>query len=280
MFCYHVSDLHGRKELYEKLCDEIIREKPEAVFIGGDVFPNFYSEDTSEFLNKFMAPLFELTQKRLGSERTPFFLILGNDDAKAIEEEVIEFSMKGLWSYINQKAVTYNSLRFWGYSYVPPSPFLLKDWEKYDVSRYIDPGAISPEEGVRTVDEPKNIAAYSTISADLERLVGNENIRKDIFLFHAPPYKTNLDRIYRTENIVDYVERDLNVGSIAIRKFIEKRAPLVTLHGHVHESAKITGSWEDKIGDTYCFSAAHNGTELSIVKFETNDLSKAARVLI
>jgi len=35
---------------------------------------------------------------------------------------------------------------------VPPTPFLLKDWEKYDVSAYVDPGCVSPEEGYHRVE--------------------------------------------------------------------------------------------------------------------------------
>lgn len=40
-----------------------------------------------------------------------------------------------------------------------------------------------------------------------------------------------------------YAPMDVHVGSIALRRFIEARQPLLTLHGHVHESARLTGSW-------------------------------------
>ena len=42
-------------------------------------------------------------------------------------------------------------------------------------------------------------------------------------------------------------------GSIAIERFIEDRQPLLTLHGHVHESARLTGSWQEKIGRHIAF---------------------------
>jgi len=37
----------------------------------------------------------------------------------------------------------------------------------------------------------------------------------------------------------------LAVGSIAVRRFIEERQPLLTLHGHIHESARLTGDWRE-----------------------------------
>jgi hypothetical protein len=52
------------------------------------------------------------------------------------------------------------------------------------------------------------------------------------------------------------------------------------LHGHVHESARVTGSWKEKIGRTYSLSAAHDGPELAVVRFDTNHLEHATRELL
>jgi Icc-related predicted phosphoesterase len=58
------------------------------------------------------------------------------------------------------------------------------------------------------------------------------------------------------------------------------RQPLLTLHGHVHESARLTHSWRDRIGRTHLFSAAHDGPELALVRFELDDLEGATRELL
>ena len=58
------------------------------------------------------------------------------------------------------------------------------------------------------------------------------------------------------------------------------RQPYLTLHGHVHESALITGAWKDKIGNTCCFSAAHHGKELALVRFDPEHPENAMRELI
>jgi len=91
---------------------------------------------------------------------------------------------------------------------------------------------------------------------------------------------TNLDRAALDGKMVDHVPLDVHIGSIAIRRFIEKRQPLLTLHGHVHESAGLTGNWRDKIGRTPCLSAAHDGPELALVKFALEDIEHAERELL
>jgi Icc-related predicted phosphoesterase len=70
------------------------------------------------------------------------------------------------------------------------------------------------------------------------------------------------------------------VGSIAVRRFIEQRQPYITLHGHVHESARITGAWQEQIGRTSCFSAAHDGQELALVRFDLKQPERAERELL
>jgi Icc-related predicted phosphoesterase len=80
--------------------------------------------------------------------------------------------------------------------------------------------------------------------------------------------------------MIDNTPLDIHAGSIAIRRFIEKRQPLITLHGHIHESTRITGSWRERLGRTWAFSAAHEGAELALVRFDPTEPEKATRALI
>ena len=168
----------------------------------------------------------------------------------------------------------------YGYSYIPPTPFLLKDWERYDVSRFVDPGCVSPEDGQHSVAVDMTEERHATIKDDLDKLAGEEDLAAAVFLFHAPPYETDLDRAALDGKTVDHVPLDLHIGSIAIRRFIETRQPLLTLHGHVHESAGLTGSWQDRIGRTFAFSAAHDGPELAVIRFDLGNLEAATRQLL
>jgi Icc-related predicted phosphoesterase len=207
-------------------------------------------------------------------------LIFGNDDPREREAGVIEAEQRGIWRYLHQRSVAVDRFELFGYGCVPPTPFLLKDWERYDVSRYVDPGCVSPEEGYRTVEARMDEVRARTIDEDLERIAGRSDLRNAVFLFHSPPYRTRLDRAGLDGRTVDGVPLDVNVGSIAIRRLIERHQPLLTLHGHIHESARLTGSWRDQIGRTHMFSAGHDGPELSLVRFDLEDLESASRELI
>ena len=101
-----------------------------------------------------------------------------------------------------------------------------------------------------------------------------------MFLFHTPPHETKLDRAALDRKLVEGVPLDVNVGSIAVRRFIEKRQPLLTLHGHVHESTRLTGAWGDQIGRTHMFNGAHDGGELAMIEFDLGDLDNAGLQLM
>jgi len=283
MICFFVSDLHGSRGRYRKLMDAVRRDAPAAVFIGGDLLPSAFSSEggpgDGDFVEGFLAD--ELAALRDDMAAFPrVFAILGNDDAAAAEPAVEEVARRGLWDYVNERVVALGSYLVAGYSFVPPTPFMLKDWERYDVSRYVDPGCVSPEEGFRSVPVEPSAARYSTIAADLEGLFAGVDTERTICLFHTPPYGGMLDRAALDGKAVDHVPLDVHVGSIALERFIESRRPLVTLHGHVHESARITGSWRERRGRTWCMSAAHDGPELALVVFDPERPDEASRRLL
>ena len=248
--CFFVSDLHGRTDRYHKLFAAIVAERPAAVLLGGDLLPSGLGAagQYRDFARDFLAAEFGKLAETLGASRPRVLLILGNDDPRSEEAAFKEAAARGIWEYIHEQRVELGPFAVYGYAYVPPTPFRLKDWERYDVSRHVDVGEISPEEGVRSVPVDPRIARYATISEDLAKLAADDSMQRAAFLFHAPPYDSNLDRAALDGKTIDHVPLDVHVGSIAIKRFIESRQPLVTLHGHIHESARITGSWRDRIG--------------------------------
>ena len=284
--CLFASDVHGRVDRYEKLFKAIEALRPRAIFLGGDLLPSPFmalasaSAGHEDFVNNYLAENFQRLRQRIGDAYPAVFLILGNDDGKFEEAAFLDVASRGLWTYVHGRYVTLEEYRVYGYAYVPPTPFALKDWERYDVSRYVDPGCVSPEEGRRSVPESPNRSRYQTIQKDLEELAGQDDLQRAIFLFHSPPYQTRLDRAALDGKSVDHAPLDVHVGSIAIQRFVTARQPLLTLHGHVHESARITGSWRDRIGRTHLFGAAHDGPELALVRFDLADLDHASRDLL
>ena len=256
------------------------------MFLGGDLLPSGFGLAVSldpahlDFINGFLAPALERLRQDLADAYPSVFAILGNDDPRIEEAAMLDVGTRGLWHYAHDRRIEWRGYMVTGYSCVPPTPFRLKDWERYDVSRFVDPGCLSPEEGWRTVPVQASEIRYGTIQQDLDALVGNWPVERAIMLFHAPPYMTALDRAALDGRTVDYVPLDVHVGSIAIQRFIERRQPRITLHGHVHESARLTGEWRVRTGGTHAYSAAHDGPELALVRFDPEAPDEATRELI
>lgn len=283
---FFASDLHGRTDRYCKLFDAIVNERPTAVLLGGDLLPKGRLQPSISdgaaggFVDDFLIARFDGLRAQLGSAYPRIFVILGNDDPRIEEDSIARDAPSGIWEYVHERRASCGGFEVVGYACVPPTPFLLKDWERYDVSRHIDVGCVGPEEGYRTVSIPDHDVRHGTIQSDLRRLFGNESLSRTICLFHSPPYRSCLDRAALDGRMIDHTPLDVHVGSVAIRRFIEERQPLVTLHGHVHESAGLTGAWREQMGRTHCFSAAHGGPELALVRFEPDDPAGATRSLL
>ena len=281
---FFVSDLHGHLSRYQKLFQVILTERPDVVLLGGDLLPHelSYSRDLPNkgFISTVLQDGFGALKTQLSSAYPQILLILGNDDIRAEEIELMQGESLGLWNYLHFRKIELGGFTVYGYACVPPTPFILKDWERYDVSRFVDPGCISPEEGWRSVPVSPHEIRYATIQADLELLTNNSDLSRAIFLFHAPPHQTTLDRVALDGRMIDNAPLDIHAGSIAIRRFIEKRQPLITLHGHIHESTSLTGSWCERLGRTWAFSAGHDGTELALVRFDPTEPENATRALI
>ena len=272
---FFVSDLHGRPRRYEALFRAVLERRPDAVLLGGDL-TGFSGGGFPDLIR----PGFEALRARAGDAWPRVLLILGNDDPRALEPEIEDGERAGLWEYVHGKRVELLGHPLYGYAYVPPTPFHHKDWERYDVSRFLDPGCVSPETGYRSVPVPARESRYATIAKDLETLSEGEDLADAIFLFHTPPYQTALDRAALDGQMIDHVPIDVHVGSIAVKRFIEDRQPLLTLHGHVHESAQLTGNWRETIGRTVSVTAAHEGPELALVTFDPAAPVAATRELI
>ncbi len=272
--CYFVSDLHGNKLRYELLIQEIVRNKPSFLFLGGDLLPHVRFSDKQKdsevnpFINDFLIPLFKNMQRQLGCNYPEVYLILGNDDYKADIPGFIEGMKSDLWKFLDNSSLKFGPYNIYGYSYVPPTPFKLKDWEKYDIDKTVPAGSIGPDKGfISVISNPDDI---SLIIDDLYSLANDGQMDKAIFMIHTPPFNSLLDQI----------QGGVSIGSKAVAKFIEEKQPYITLHGHAHESSTLTGNWRQQFGRTYSFSAAYEGKGLSLVIFQIDNPQIAERKII
>jgi Icc-related predicted phosphoesterase len=275
--CVFVSDLHGSAARAAALFDVVTRERPRAVFLGGDLLAHGRGDS---YLQDVLLAGFTRARSELGSAYPDVFAILGNDDPRAVAEPaMLEGTARGVWQYVQGRRVPLGRFTVLGYNCIPPSPFRLKDWERYDVSRFVDPGCVPPDDGVRT-GAPDGAELRRTIAEELALLGGDADLADAICLFHVPPYDTALDRAALDGRSVDHAPLDVHIGSIAVRRFIEARRPWLGLHGHVHESARLTGAWMDRLDRTILLGAAHDGPELAVIRFELERPEGATRELV
>jgi Icc-related predicted phosphoesterase len=268
MRCVFVSDLHGREIRYERLFKLIRRERPVGVLLGGDLFPRH--TDITSFMEQHL-----FRRLRDMSERPEVFVIMGNDDRRDHEHLFLDADNEGILHYVNLRKVRFGDMFVRGYSFVPPSPFRLKDWEKRDIPGEIPYMTIPPEEGITTVDIGRDRLINDNIREDMEVILGDPDLPRTIFLCHAPPHDTVLDKVgYEAPGF------DPHVGSRSIRDFIERAHPIISLHGHIHESTTVTGAWKDTVGSTLCFNAATEAEGLCVVRFDPSGPDISTRELL
>ena len=89
--CLFASDLHGRTERYEKLFRLIEDEAPSAVALGGDLLP--ISPLAEGFIAEYLRRRLRELSSRMKESYPRLLLILGNDDLRSEEAEVLISSM-------------------------------------------------------------------------------------------------------------------------------------------------------------------------------------------
>ena len=232
----YVSDLHGNKNLYEKVCEFLENNKDiKALIIGGDLLPRGATLDGAirgqkEFLETYLIP-------KLKRIAIPVYLMMGNDDYR-INMALLEKEEKAkAFRLIHNKAQAIGKHAIVGYSFVNETPFLLKDWEKLDDEN--SKPLTDPKHDVRSAPAEKG-----TIAQDMRGLAKLSDPKKTFYVFHCPPFETELDMLYDKRH----------VGSRSIRLFIEQHQPPATFHGHVHESPIVSGEYASTIGKTICFN--------------------------
>jgi len=270
------SDLHGETRLYHELLDLIQRAPSEILILGGDLLPSFAPSKKYEdmipnqkmFIDQFLLPFFKtLIEKTLARL---IFLVPGNWDLgypclfRNPMENMVDLSQKGYRLPSGYELI--------GYSFVPPTPFRPKTYEKMDDRESPWPPQKNPsyirlaeqDNQLTPIDPYVYLKQGGTIEEDLQRLARPTDLKKTIYVMHSPPYGTRLDSI----------QGGHHVGSKAIKTFVEKSQPLLTLHGHIHESPEVSGSFLDKIGETISVnpgqftSRSRDSYELHAVTFE------------
>lgn len=290
----YTSDMHGNKRQFETFLEYATQVRPQTVIIGGELAPkdvNINPRDARyiEAQRRFLA---DELPKLIGdfkqvSPDTNVFLMLGNDDC-AINLDVLG-EHPDLYHEIHGKRFRVDDAHeIVGYSYVPITPFGIKDFEKFDLSSV--PDAIRKEyeqrkkyryrfDGIRSVNSPslgwqahsfsQSQEFHDSIQRDLESETFTARPGSTVYVFHTPPNNTALDIIQDGEH----------VGSFAVREFIEKYQPKLTLHGHIHETVDMSRRFMEHVGNSTLISSGNHNydSNVAVVEFDLYNPVSAQR---
>lgn len=256
----YASDLHASIPHYETLFETALTASADAVILGGDLLPDDLSghglaATQTRWVHEVLNPMLVRYRER-GLGRV--LAIPGNHDTVPGAEAM---ARTAVIETIHGRAVELGSWTFVGSPFVPPTPFIVKDFERLDEPG--DPAEpqphrawISSGEAMTAVDPSEHFARNPTIAEELDRLPWRDG--RTAFVCHCPPWDTSLDLMYGPRHI----------GSRSVRRFIEERKPLITLHGHIHESPQLTNTYCDKLGDAYCYNAGQAARSLHVLTIE------------
>ncbi len=248
----YASDLHGNRDAY----DQLFAIDADAVVLGGDLLPYPLKSGGDllalqrRFVNEYLAAKMK--------ER-PCYWIPGNDDWEHVLAPLAEHGIP-----LHNRAVPFlDGLHIAGYGCVPVTPFGMKDFDRVDVPGWApqyDPKRCfwSSPAGIEPVPF-RAVLARPTIEADLDKLATLSDPAKTVYVVHSPPFATTLDRLHGGIT---------PIGSRALRAFIEKRRPPLTLHGHVHESPGV-----ETLGSTVCVNPGDSMNKLRALVIDLKTFS-------
>lgn len=268
IICF-TTDLHGRVNLHDDVVELVGRTDPELLIFGGDMLPDGEMKDPgpvqAEFVRGWLADW--LRRFRDDFPRCRIASIFGNHDWHCSIRALETLETEGLLTILRPDApATFGDWKFLGYSYSPPSPFYAKDLEKLDFPGdeppFFDGGRWDEATG-KVVKAPaaEYFTSVPTIQDDLAKIPTIDG--KWIFVSHAPPRDSHLDLLISGQP----------VGSGAVREFIEQRKPLISLHGHLHDSPYKSGHYYEQIGSTIAINPGQGTATLAAVTFDPDDVA-------
>lgn len=238
------SDLHGQSDYYDQVFALADAGRPRVLILGGDLGPHPSGAEGVGRHRIFLEGFLVEFARRL-RERTPdttLALLMGNDDC-ASNHDVLDRHDGDLWRVLHERVLEFDGIRVAGSSWVPITPFRLKDWERWE-----DGGEESPPQLAGWVSEGAGAREFAfdparrapTIADSLDVLAAACEPTDTLFVLHSPARGTKCD----------LVQGGHHVGSRAIRRFVEERRPPLVLSGHIHESPRVSGAWRDTLGSS------------------------------
>ncbi|NOT35054.1 MAG: metallophosphoesterase [Candidatus Eisenbacteria bacterium] len=269
---FFTSDLHGQGALYEQLVGLVAVRQPRAVILGGDLAPHASGTEGVAHQRVFLqGTLVEFARRvRESSPATTLMLMMGNDDWATNMDCLLAHDGE-LWQLLHERVFALDGFSIAGLSWVPITPFAIKDWERWDdgvdePARRLDgwtsrDGLLHPHR----FDAERRAPTIADALAPFEPSATSGRL---ILVTHSPPHGTACDRIATREH----------VGSRAVRSFVSRHPVPLVLSGHIHESPRVSGAWWDRIDRTVVVNPGQFGTSrLCGVWFDPNEPANSLR---
>jgi len=269
----YVTDLHGNQNKYERLFRYALEIGAGLVINGGDITPHAkQKEDQERFYRDYLGSLFERWQEA----GIRYLTLTGNDDLRVFDELLDQICERTpLVTHLSQRMVEVDGYWFIGMNRVTDFPFPLKDRARMDTAGYVigkqlGAAVLSPDDGFKEIpDWPRYAATLPTIEQELDALPVPPDPARAVYVTHGPPAGNGLDRVYG----------GFNVGSAATLAFILRTQPLLSLHGHIHESPEESNVWLAHVGRTVCIQPGQASDKLVAVVGRLDSMSFERKIL-
>jgi Icc-related predicted phosphoesterase len=285
------SDFHGSEAVFRKFISAALQYQANALIVGGDVtgkamIPIIHQND-----GKYVGYLFgrreeattqeELERFKKNIRNVGFYpIILQPEEADELENDKdkmakrFEHEMKERireWMELAQEKLLPQSIEFY---------FMPGNDDLYSIDQVIDeyPFVRNPDMkhfyllgeyeivGLSNANMTPWACARDVEESELETRLNElskmiENPEKTIAVIHVPPFASQLDTCPELDRDLRIVTQGGQImmksaGSRAVRSFIERVQPLLSLHGHIHESPGHA-----RIGRTLAINAGSEYTE-------------------
>jgi Icc-related predicted phosphoesterase len=272
----YAADLHGDIASYRALLDLAVTTGARAAIVGGDLLPHAIKRTDAiavqrAFIVEQLRPLLEAF--RAAHPAIEVYLLAGNDDWAAAVAALDELAAAGLAHPLHERVYMLppeggSAAPLWlaGYACVPPTPFSIKDYERRDDGPLppFDFGmAYTSWSGAIQPMSASQLAVLPSIADGMAALAQQSDPAHTIYVCHTPPADTPLDQM----------PRQRHVGSRALRAFVERYAPPLTLHGHIHEAPHQSGRYAIRLGPTWCVNPGHDPSRFHAVALDTDDIA-------
>ena len=282
---FFTTDVHGSTVVFKKFINAGKFYEAQVLMLGGDMIGKMVvpivDQGNGRFSANYLGKLYDVTE---GEELTKLETNLENsglypvrlspeeiqaykEDRSLVESRFAELARERLsrWLDIAEERLRGTGIR----CYVQPGnddPYEVDSvFRSSEIIQNVDGRLIQLDDHHEMVNvgaanqTPWNCPRDKTeeeLGQMIEKIASQvKNPSQAIFNLHVPPYDTNLDIAPELDETltpklsVTGGFKMVPVGSKAVRNAIEKYQPLVSLHGHIHESRSA-----QKIGATLCIN--------------------------